>query len=238
MADPRSPEFWQSENTKLWSAINELMMTILISGAESGAALLPASLRLSVNWDAFNQQAIDFLRTYRLQFVNAINDTTRQKAVTAIAEWVQSGDPLTTLETRLTPLFGSNRASMIASTEVTRIYAQGNLEVWKSTGFIGAKKWQTARDQLVCPLCGPLHNTIVQISSDFTQTVRGVAESPQMQRLVGGNMENAVRRAQSVLMGSGMSVNTPPRHPRCRCWLLPVVDVDLAQQQRRARLGL
>ena len=106
MADPRSPEFWQSENTKLWSAINELMMTILISGAESGAALLPASLRLSVNWDAFNQQAIDFLRAYRLQFVNAINDTTRKKAIEAIAEWVRSGDPLTTLEARLSRCLG------------------------------------------------------------------------------------------------------------------------------------
>ena len=73
----------------------------------------------------------------------------------AMASWIQSGDPLSALENTLGPIFGTVRAQMIAATEITRIFAEANSKAWSSTGFVNKVQWQTARDERVCPICGP-----------------------------------------------------------------------------------
>jgi len=47
-------------------------------------------------------------------------------------------------------LFGRQRARRVAVTEVTRVYAAGNEEAWRATGYVTGKRWMTARDERVC----------------------------------------------------------------------------------------
>jgi rubredoxin len=49
---------------------------------------------------------------------------------------------------------------MIAVTETTRVFAEGNKLAWDSTGVVSGSKWQTANDDLVCPICGPLNEQV------------------------------------------------------------------------------
>ncbi len=230
---PTSSAFWENENRELWEAIDALVVAALIAGSKGGIATLPAGVLPLVNFDIFNLQAIQYLDIYRLTTIPGINNTTRKKAIEAIRRWLLSGEGLASLEPQLALIFGSQRAGMIAATEVTRIFAQGNLMLWRSTGVIGAKKWQTARDERVCPICGPLHGMIVSIDADFTVNEELLANSPQMRGLLGKTFteERALNRARSLIKHIGSSYFAPPSHVNCRCYLLPIVSEVLFQQQ-------
>ena len=76
---------------------------------------------------------------------------------------IRSGSPLSALEAALAPLFGDARARRIAVTEVTRLFARGNQMAWEETGFVNMVKWNTAEDELVCPVCRPLDGTMIGI---------------------------------------------------------------------------
>jgi len=40
-------------------------------------------------------------------------------------------------------------------TEVTRLFAEGNLLAYQQMEGIDRVQWVTAEDELVCPICGP-----------------------------------------------------------------------------------
>ena len=144
------PEFWNKEKRLLWEAMAPFFIALIQTGGESGFNMLPESVQLFMNWDVFNQDAIDFLRDYRLEWVNGISDTTRDQSVDTIADWIESGEPKPILDKRLEPILGPERAERIATTEVTRIFAKGSQLAWESTGLVTAQKWQTSQDERVC----------------------------------------------------------------------------------------
>lgn len=192
--------FWENENSIMRDEISPIVLKILLSGAQSGVSMLPEGLEILIDWDTFNSAAVDWLLKYEAGWLHGINATTRSQVVKIIDEWIRTGDALPILRDRLTPIFGAERATMIAATEVTRIYAEGNLSAWRSTGVVTAKKWQTARDDRVCPICAPLHNKVVSIEGGWSRNDGGaIIEHPE-------------------------GLLAPPAHIRCRCWLLPVVS--------------
>lgn len=233
MTSPTQMEFWQIERRMVWEFFNELLMDTMLAGASNGLPLLPAALRPLVSWDVINQSAITFLRNYRSDILDAIDAVSERQAREIIAEWARRGDPLSVLRNELRPIFGTNRARNIAATEVTRMFAKGNLMLWQSTGVVEGKVWQTARDERVCPFCGPLHGRVVEINSDFTITPDEMSRSPQMRALLGKGYtpEKAASRANALLKSSGMTSPHPPYHPGCRCWLKPVVSIELVEQR-------
>ena len=192
MADPLQMSFWDEEERELWDALDELLILSLMAGVEGGVSALPAPVRVLVDFDWVNQAVLDYARNYRYNWIKKINETTRQQVQKLMSEWIQSGDPLSVLESQLTPLFGAVRAEMIAATEVTRVYAAGNRAAWESTGVVSKARWNTAEDDLVCPICGPLDNTEI---------------------------------------GIGDIDSYPPAHPRCRCWVTPVVSEQSVEQK-------
>ena len=195
MTSPLESKFWEEEERLLWLAILPMFIDIYADGAEGALALLPAGVDQLVNYDLVNQAALDYARLYRYGQIKGITDTTRKQVQEAIAEWIRSGDPLSTLEAKLSPIFGKVRAQMIASTETTRIFASANKNTFESTGFVSEFRWMTTQDDRVCPICAP--------------------------------------RDQQVY---NMNEEHPPAHPRCRCWIQPVVNI--AQAVRRIVSGL
>ena len=142
-------------------------------------------------------------------WVNQLTDTTRRTVMREIDNWVREGAALPVLEARLKPVFGEQRARRVAVTEVTRIYAEGNLKAWQSTGVVTGKRWLTAVDERVCPICGPMHNTIVDFEGNWNFTPEMLANNPQLEK---------------ALRSLGVSTfRAPPAHVNCRCWLQPVL---------------
>lgn len=191
---PLDNDFWNNEAGELWNILVSVFVDTLMDGVQGGVDALPPDIAILLDFDVVNQAAIDYAKQYRYEWISGIVDTTRTQVQSLISDWILSGDPLPVLETQLEPLFGKIRAQMIASTEVTRIFAEANQRVWQSTGFISMMSYRTSVDDRVCPICSPLEDVEMPLNDN----------------------------------------RAPPRHPRCRCWLQPIVNVDavLAQTER------
>ena len=225
--------FWEDERKFLWEFFNELLFDTMLAGASNGLPLLPAAIRPLVSWETVNESALAFLRTYRSDILDSIEAVSEKQARVIIEEWARSGATMDVLKNDLAPIFGTTRARSIAATEVTRMFAAGNQMLWQSTGVIEAKVWQTARDEMVCPLCGPLHNQVVGLQSNFVLTPGQLADTPQMKAMQGDRytQEAALQKAGKLLSSVGQTAPYPPYHPNCRCWIKPVVSLEMVEQR-------
>jgi SPP1 gp7 family putative phage head morphogenesis protein len=155
---------------------------------------------VATDWEMVNQAVLDWVlggqgafgTGYGDVLAAALAQTSEGVMRAEIGEWIRNGLPLRDLiEALETTVFSRERAELIAVTEVTRAYAEGNRAAWEAGGIIEQREWQTANDELVCPICGPLQGVIVGLDEEFPGGLSG-----------------------------------PPAHPRCRCWIAPVVGSD------------
>ena len=161
--NPLQFEFWTDEEAALWDVMIGFIVDGYMDGAMGGANLLPAEMRVLVDWDLVNEAALKFAREYRYTWIKDLTATTRAHVQRAITDWINEGSPLSALEVRLQSMFNPVRAARIAATEVTRIYAHANGDAWQSTGYINSSKWNTAQDELVCEICGPLAGETIEV---------------------------------------------------------------------------
>lgn len=149
---------------------------------------------LAFDWTLANTQAREWALEHTGELIGQINDTTMRRVQASVAAWIDSGAPLQDLIDDLAPLFGAERADLIASTEVTRAFWVGNMEAFRVSGVVETVEHRTASDERVCPLCGPLNG------------VRTSLSNPSMSH------------------PSGSEYHELPIHPRCRCWWVAVID--------------
>lgn len=224
--------WWRLQRQLLAQEMTEVVMEVLLMGGAEGANLLPPGLDVLVDWDVFNRDALEWMRRYLaadplpgtaadgFYTLNQVNEVSRRQTVEEIEFWIREGQALPVLQKRLEPIYGKRRAQTIAATEVTRIYAEGNHMAWKASGLVGGMMWQAAKDERVCPICGALHGTIVDIDRGWTFTPEMLAQNPELER--------ALRNPQSI--------RRPPAHVGCRCWTVPVIfeaydPADLERQR-------
>lgn len=157
------------------------------------------------DWTLANVAARDWARQYTDTLLQQLGTTSSRVVGQSVARWVENGEPLEALIRDIQPVFGRQRAEMIASTEVTRAYAEGTYQAYRQSGIIKRLVWRTARDERVCPICGPLEGAVVGIEGDFFNRL------PQEQQ------DQLSRRVNARF-------NRPPAHVRCRCWITAEVD--------------
>ena len=117
---------------------------------------------VDVDWGLVNQDALAWARNYAGQLVRGLNATTLDVLRREMAQWVESGEPLDALARRLAPTFGEARGRVIAETEVTRAFAQGQLAAFGQVG-VTRWRWNTANDERVCPQCQPRDGQVYEI---------------------------------------------------------------------------
>ncbi len=144
---------------------------------------------IGFNWQLANLRAAEWANTYSYELVHGINETSRRVIGDALAAWVESGEGLEALIAQLESTFGPVRAEMIAVTEATRAYSEGSFAGYEQAGlrrrppeadrppahprcrcWPGVQQehdgswsyvWFTARDEQVCAICGPRHETVI-----------------------------------------------------------------------------
>lgn len=176
-----------------------LLQEVAEAGAEFGQVQIEQSVygvkqaAPEVDWTLANSDAAQWAIDYGYVLIRGIVETTRSRVAREIRYFVDNSITINQLRDRLMAgnLFSRQRAAAIAVTEVTRAYAEGNMAAWRASGVVAAREWQTAVDERVCPLCGPLHGKIARMGEPFPFGGQG-----------------------------------PPRHVRCRCWIVPVVVGD------------
>lgn len=201
-------EYWSELQDKLQAIIEPWLLTVTQAGMEEGARLLEPEHKAAVrvSWDLINRDAQQQARTYTFELVRGITNNTRERLQTVVNQWIESGNAFPNLVGRIRPIIPDlekvtatalqpeRRAKLIAATEATRAYAEGNRRVWEAEGVWG-REWRAARDELVCPICGAFHKTRAAFGKQFEATVKG--------KLI--------------------QLDGPPAHPGCRCSVFPVV---------------
>ena len=159
---------WAAESEALFDLLYPLVVDAGIDGARSGLAFAPLA-GIDIDFTLVNRAVEDWARRYTFDLVSAINETGRTFLQETVSAWTASGEPLSALTETLTPMFGPVRADMIGVTEVTRAFAQGNVEAWRAAGVIEQMQWNTANDDLVCPICEPLNGMTDALDGDFNE---------------------------------------------------------------------
>jgi SPP1 gp7 family putative phage head morphogenesis protein len=133
-----------------------------------------------------NQAALDWtVNDYipsliRLTGSESVIRTTREGVAELVALWergeLPGGRGLPDLMQALELYFTPQRARRIAVTEATRVYAEANRTAWlnsyadeemtQAKGIV-AMRWNTARDERVCPICEPLNGKVVLVNGGF-----------------------------------------------------------------------
>jgi SPP1 gp7 family putative phage head morphogenesis protein len=184
--------------TKLYDRLRRALLESVDLGVFVAVEQLE-SIGLGMDWTLVNEDARAWAQNHIGTLIGGIDETTMARTRSAVAEWIQNGEPLPKLIEDLEPIFGAQRAQLIASTEVTRAYAEANQRVYREAG-IRYMEWRAAADELMCPICGALNGQIVGIDDKFD-----------------GALDEEIRAQFRV------NFAIPPAHPRCRCWIVPVV---------------
>lgn len=145
---------------------------------QRAVALKPPTKAITIDWNLQSQEAIVFSRRYAFDLISRVNQTTRNAVAASLNDWLLAGEPLDSLTGRLNTIFNDpRRAELIAQTESTRAYHEGARQRWQQAGVRRAK-FQTVRDVHVCPICAPLHNTVVDLDAGWEDGKGGRKRPP------------------------------------------------------------
>jgi SPP1 gp7 family putative phage head morphogenesis protein len=178
--------------------------------------------RFGQDWTLVNGEATAFATQRAGDLIRELNHTSRDVIRKSVAQWTETGDPLSVLEKQLQQTgFNRTRARMIAQTETTRAYAEGNIKAWKASGLVTQQEWRTANDEAVCPICAPLGG--ISYGAEGAEPASIVQQERSAQRTsIGGTFSHPGGGGLASGLAGG-SYQHPPAHPNCRCWLVPVV---------------
>jgi SPP1 gp7 family putative phage head morphogenesis protein len=140
-------------------------------GAEAGAESLHPVV--GIDWTLANDEVSRWARRYSSALVKNINDVTLTKLRDGLADWAMARETYPDLVKRFDAILNdARRADLVASTEATRAYAEGNRAIWRKAeteyGIAVQRMWLTAEDELVCPICGGLNGQVVGLDEPFT----------------------------------------------------------------------
>lgn len=163
-AEAQLSAFWAAENERLGNALLPTLRQV----ASERASIAAVQAGQGNLFALINQEVLDWVDAY---YVNAdadgrflgsmptLNLTARTRFAQYFADWQigeLGGRPagLPQLIEALTPIFGATRVEAIAVTETTRIFVQSQRLAEDHNPFTVAFTWNTAMDEMVCPICG------------------------------------------------------------------------------------
>jgi len=185
-----TPEWWQAQGADFLRGLSPNLRGLFL---EQAATMLD-DVGVAVEWAQVNRQAIDWVQSYGFELVKGMNDTRRATLQTLVQQQFGTPTTLGELRTLLAPEYGPVRASMIATTEITRAAAQGEsafVRGLQDEGTFLRAVYQTRNDGHVSDICLGLHD------------VR--AENP-------GPDPVFIHRT------TGQRYGLPPNHMGCRSW--------------------
>lgn len=147
--------FWEQAGAEFTQLVEPFLADVY---KEQVAAMLDD---IGVSWDQANEAAAKWAAQYTFDLVTGITSNSQATLQEAINKYFQDGLTLSDLTDSISQAFGPARAELIAITEITRAAAFGEMETvstLEGQGFVFTPVWQTSNDDMVCEICGPLHN--------------------------------------------------------------------------------
>jgi len=177
--------FWRQEAKNLLA----ILLPLIQRGAENGVTAhevaFTQATNISLDWTLAHTDAADWARRYCGELVKGVEDTTSRRVAAQVSNWIETQDrtfPDLVSAIAKDPAFNEKRARLIAATESTRAHAEGEMtaaETAEAEGYVEyIKRWDTARDDRVCEICGPLDNQEVIGARATFDTLVGPLEGP------------------------------------------------------------
>lgn len=184
-------EWWDEWNEWDDNEIVPALVNIILGGTLGGVSQFAHGMTFDMDWTTANQHAAKWAREHAGQLIKDLNDTSSKIIKDAISAFIETpGMTVGDIIDQITQTgFGEVRAGMIATTETTTAYAQGQLlaaqEMNKENPDLTLyKTWFTDKDDRVCEICLPNEDVEVEWDQPFPS----------------GDMD-------------------PPGHVNCRCWI-------------------
>mgnify|MGYP006288666205 CR=1 FL=1 len=176
-------------------------------GVQAGAEAFTRAVKIELDWMVANAAAARWAREYGYELITGLSNTTRTRIAAEMGKWVEAKEGLPDLRKRIDALINDRaRAELIASTEATRVYAEGNRASWRQAeaelrvGFV--QVWNTAADEDVCPICRPLNNTRASLDGTFAGGITAPPAHPRcrcwLTSVVNFPTERALMRVQPI----------------------------------------
>lgn len=158
------------------------------------------------------------------RMAKSYNKTTATLLKQALNEGIAAGEGLRELTERVSQVYefsDSYRAGMVAHTEAFYVANEANKEAYRQSGVVKSIKWYTA-DSDACQFCSPLNGKEVGISEVFFK------KGDVYEGRDGGKLNLDYR-----------TIDVPPIHPNCRCFIRPeqIGVSDKSQEEFEAKLS-
>jgi len=137
---PIDQGFWADEAELLFDSIYDSMLANIYQAYANGFDALGDQLPVGLDLELINLEAQQFAQNYTTILSGAITSTTQTIVQDKVSQWLGSGEGLGVLMDSLMPWFTETRAEMIAITETTRAYAEGNIKAWQASGVVEGKR--------------------------------------------------------------------------------------------------
>lgn len=194
----------------------ETLMKFIRSVIETEGILQIQSLVSDAVFYMQTQAIKRYLKTEGVKYIAAINEETASQLRDELIEAVDKGESIAQIRVRVEKVYEDARgyrATRIARSEVLRATNFATEQAYIQSDVVEKKEWLTAKDERVCPWCGPMDGKQIELKKVFFEegdTIRGKNEN-----------------GKTVTMTVGVSdVSAPPLHPNCRCTLIPVLKQD------------
>ncbi|OAE01867.1 phage minor head protein [Arthrobacter sp. OY3WO11] len=112
----------------------------------------------------------DFITNRNGKVSRGIEDETDKQLRAELAAGLAEGESIDQLTARVEKVYGAAagfRADRIARTETIRANNFASQAAWKQSDVVEAKEWFTAKDERVCPYCGPMDGKVVDLTGRY-----------------------------------------------------------------------
>lgn len=184
---------YRSSQGLLRDALVAMLMDGAMLGADVGKAQIESLLGIGkaaivsgVDWDLINENVLRWVMSNGTDFgtgfgqgyadtvMDAMTQTSERQLRTLLAEWARNDLTYQQLITDLErTLFSRRRAELVATTEISRAFFQGNIISWRASGIITRYEFRNSADERVCTLCGPLGGQIVELDRPLVHPTSG-----------------------------------------------------------------
>lgn len=146
-------DFWLNEGQLMFEIVFPEILNAVEEAVDEGVLAMPADLTVGIDWQLVNERVSQWAQGYTYDLIKGITATSRNDVAAAVNSWIAGDTTKKQLADSLINTFGPVRSKMIAATEITRVYAQGNQEAWKETGFVQMYQFITVGDSDVDDIC-------------------------------------------------------------------------------------
>lgn len=157
-----------------WTSYRDQVRPRLVDVAKDGAAeaLRQVDREMDALLSQANERAVAWAEKHAATLVKQVRETTRDRIRELVTSGLEAGKSNDVIADELEESlwFSDSRAETIARTETAFADVQGNLEGWRASGVVAARRWKTSQNEAgTCEQCLALGGAVMPLDEEFPE---------------------------------------------------------------------